>query len=225
MEADAIRSLGFRQPIAVIPNGVELPDNRATTPDGERQRTVLFMSRIHPKKGLLDLIAAWSRIPVTGWQLIIAGPDEDGYRSVVEKAVARERVAESVRIIGPVAGADKGALLGDSDLFVLPSYSENFGMVVGEALAAGVPVITTSATPWESVRAAKCGWWIPPGVDSLEITLREAMSLPDSERTAMGQRGRSLAESEYSWRSSAEKHCQLYRWLAGGTVAPAWVLE
>lgn len=225
LEAENIRALGFKQPIAVIPNGIDLPARGVANPAAKQQRTVVFMSRIHPKKGLLDLIEAWSRAVRPGWRLVIAGPDESGHKAAVESAVMRAHLSDSVDIVGAVADGDKHAFLGNADLFILPSYSENFGMVIGEALAAGVPVITTTATPWQWVQSAACGWWIEPGVDSVQAALQEAMALPDDVRTAMGQRGRAFIESQFSWRATAEKHVQLYRWLTNPAAPPDWLRQ
>ena len=156
-EAAAIRKLGMRQPIAVIPNGVLVPEVGGREATRSRARTVLFMSRIHPKKGLIDLVEAWANLGKTEWRLVIAGPDEDGYRRVVEEAVARSGAGATVRFAGHVEGAAKDELLRSAHVFVLPSYSENFGIVVGEALAHAVPVITTTATPWECLESERCG--------------------------------------------------------------------
>jgi glycosyltransferase involved in cell wall biosynthesis len=224
-EADAIRALGFTQPIAVIPNGITLPMLPETSRHDSEPRTVLFMSRIHPKKGLLDLVAAWSRAARPGWQLVIAGPDEGGYRRVVEEAARRAGLPTSLKFVGPVLGSAKHELLMSADIFVLPSYSENFGIVVGEALAYGVPAITTNVTPWEMLRSGRCGWWIGTGTLPLEQALLDAMSLSGEERSEMGQRGRALVERDFSWRSVANKHIDLYRWLLTASSRPSWILQ
>jgi len=222
-EARAIRALGLSQPIAVIPNGLGIPVLPASRTGEARQRTVLFMSRLHPKKGLLDLVAAWAAVVVPGWRLVIAGPDEDGYGQVVEQAVVRAGLSGSVTFTGAVTGAAKHEIFGRADVFVLPSYSENFGIVVGEALSYAVPTIATTATPWEELRSAQCGWWVDPGASALEKALQEAMQLPAAELSAMGQRGRALVEARYSWRRIAQMHIEFYRWLGGNARAPGWV--
>jgi glycosyltransferase involved in cell wall biosynthesis len=223
MEARGIRALGFRQAIAVIPNGVELPDMSRRDHAGVEPRTVLFMSRLHPKKGLLDLVAAWGMAAAPGWRLVIAGPDEGGHRRVVEEAVARAGLSESIRFAGAVAGTAKRELFSAADIFVLPSYSENFGIVIAEALAHGVPVIATTATPWEELRSRQCGWWIEPGASPLAESLKQAMQVPVDERSAMGRRGRLLIEEHYSWRSIARQHIEFYRWLGGGAPRPVFL--
>lgn len=223
-EALGIRAVGFEQPIAVIPNGVEIPALADEKKDGAGARTVLFMSRLHPKKGLHDLVSAWAAAAPPGWRLVIAGPDEDGYGRVVEQAVRRANLSASVTFTGAVEGAAKRELLGRADVFVLPSYSENFGIVVGEALAHGVPVIASTATPWGELETERCGWWVDPGALPLEAALRQALGLPPEELASMGKRGRALVESRYSWRSIARLHVEFYEWLACGAPAPRCLL-
>ena len=158
--------LGLAGPIFIIPNGVELPDLAPPelAPPGPgsdpRVRTAAFLGRLYPVKGLPMLVEAWARVrPPAGWRLLIAGPDEAGHRRVVERAVAAAGLGEVVTLLGPVAGAAKAALLRDADLFVLPSYSESFGMAVAEALAHATPVLTTigGALAWPWKRAAAAG--------------------------------------------------------------------
>lgn len=202
-EADDLRGLGFRQPIAVVPLGVDLPESsrweREPSHDGKRERMILFVSRIHPKKGLLNLVEAWARVRQPGWRVVVAGPDEGGHLREVKRATEVAGMAADFQFPGAVYGNELASLYAVADLFVLPSYSENFGAVVPEALSYGVPVITTRATPWEELRTAGCGWWIAAGVDPLAAALREAMSATDCERQAMGQSGRELVRIRYSW--------------------------
>ena len=109
------------------------------------------------------------------------------------------------------------------DLFVLPTHSENFGIVVAEALAAGRPVITTTGAPWEGLASHQCGWWIEIGADPLAHALRQAMSLSDDQRSAMGGRGRAWVNEEFAWPAIARQSIQTYLWLAGHAEAPPCV--
>lgn len=224
-EAESIRLLGFQQPVAVIPNGIDLPALNDCTANVNGPRTVLFMSRIHPKKGLPDLVAAWGRIDRAGWRLVIAGPDEAGHREQIEASVHSAGLAESVSFVNAVEGEAKHALLSSADLFVLPSYSENFGIVVGEALSYGIPVITTNVTPWAELHSRDCGWWIDIGPQALAQALTEALALSDDQRRAMGRRGHELIGARYSWRSAAEQHVELYRWLLGASDKPMCLID
>ena len=147
-EADGFRNLGLRAPIAIIPNGVVIPDRPRDTVENIRPQRILFLSRIHPGKGLENLLRAWSTVRPTGWEILIAGPDEDGHRGTLEVLSKQLGVEDSVRFHGPVDDAKKWELYGSAQLFVLPTHSENFGIVVAEAMAAGLPVITTKGAPW-----------------------------------------------------------------------------
>src|SRR6185503_9480318 len=147
-EAQHIRDLGLRQPVAIIPNGVEIPDEIPARPRGKSPRTALFLGRIHPIKGLLNLVYAWAETSPPGWHMVIAGPDDTGYRAEVEQAIKRAGLTDHFSFAGPVAGEAKATLYRQADLFILPSHTENFGLSIAEALTYGVPVITTKGTPW-----------------------------------------------------------------------------
>lgn len=199
-EARGFLRAGLTNLIQVAPNGVDMPFTEPAPVQHEKSvRTLLFLSRIHPKKGLLDLVEAWRRIQAPDWQLVIAGPDENGHLAEVRKAVEKAGMSSQFHFPGPLADASKSAAYDSADLFVLPSYSENFGLVIAEALAAGVPVITTRATPWAELETHACGWWIETGADALECTLREAISLSATARHTLGQRGRELIRTRYGW--------------------------
>lgn len=223
-EAGQLRKLGFGQPVAVIPNGVELPDGDCARPAGRGVRTALFLSRIHPKKGLLDLVQAWAAVRPSGWRLVIAGPDEDGHAQIVRAAVAKASLQGVVEFRGEVRGEDKRAVWREADLFVLPTHSENFGIVVAEALAWGLPVITTRGAPWADLVDRSCGWWTPPGPEGLGAALAAAVALTDAERTAMGANGRSLVREKFAWDRIARDTIAFYRWLLHGGERPGHVL-
>lgn len=222
LEAAEIRAAGIRVPIAVVPNGVDLPPlARPRTPDRDRTRRFLFLSRIHPKKGLEPLIDAWALARTPGWELVIAGPDEGGHRAAVEKRAATR--GADVQFLGAVPDAEKWDLYAAADVFVLPTASENFGVVVAEALASGVPSITTRAAPWSSLIERRCGWWIETGAEPLAAAMRQAADMDDDERRAMGARGRALVEERFGWPGIARRMMAVYRWLAGEAAAPEWV--
>jgi glycosyltransferase involved in cell wall biosynthesis len=225
-EAQDFRDLDLRQPIAVVPNGVEIPEMIRDAHDSKTAhrnagvRTALFLSRIHPKKGLLDLVKVWSQLQPVGWRVVVAGPDESHHQREVESLAGRLGVRDQFDFIGPVADADKWSLYKRSDLFVLPSYSENFGLVIAEAMGAGLPVVTTHQTPWQEIEQLNAGWWIGTGAESLLPALREATSISDLQRKEMGLRGQSLITREYSWSAAAEKMRAVCLWLNGSGVQP-----
>lgn len=219
LEARELRELGLRNPIAVIPNGIELPPWREPN-NGVEPRTALFLSRIHPKKGLLELVHAWATVQPKGWRCIVAGPDEENHRAAVEAAVRDEELEDAFTFYGPVEGAAKWELYRKADLFVLPTHSENFGLVVAEALACGIPAITTKAAPWELLEQERCGWWTEPTIDGLEAALHTATQLPQAELRAMGLRGRKAVEKRFAWPRVAAEMKQVYQWLCSGGAAP-----
>lgn len=219
-EAADMRALGFAQPIAVIPNGVFVEGQRGTRPTSDRRRMV-FLSRVHPKKGLANLLQAWARLHPAEWRLVIAGPDELGHRAELESLATRLRMGDSVEFAGPVAEPDKSRFLTAAEVVVLPSESENFGMVVAEALALGIPVIASTGTPWREIAICECGWWIPNNVESLVEALREATDKTSAELIAMGDRGRELA-NQYSWRAVGAQTVAFYRWILGEGEQPSF---
>lgn len=219
-EAEAIRNLGFKQPIAIVPNGVELPDMASKPKERRLRRRALFLSRIHQKKGLLNLIEAWAQIRPAGWELVIAGPDDGGHKSSVEEAVAQCDLQSEVSFLPSVDGEAKWDLYRSADLFVLPTLSENFGIVVAEALGCGVPVLTTKGAPWEELVDNDCGWWIDLGIEPLVRGLQEAMQVSDDERQEKGRRGRNLVMDRYTWPKIGERMKKIYEWMLLGGPPP-----
>jgi glycosyltransferase involved in cell wall biosynthesis len=203
MEQENLRALNLAVPIWLVPNGVELPPPRpARQPKGLRR--ALFLSRLHPKKQPDLLIRAWSKLDPAGWQLTLAGPADGNYRAELARLVAQSTRGSPIELLPEVGGEAKQSLLFDSDLFVLPTLSENFGVAIVEALAHEIPVITTSATPWREVAERGCGWIVAPTPAAVEQALETALNTVQGELQQMGRRGRELAQ-DYSWQRTAEK--------------------
>ncbi len=237
-EVEDVRRLGLKNKIAIVPLGVDCSGSRRYARDdghtpirhcearsdeairNEPIHTALFISRVHPKKGLFDLVDAWGVLKPQGWRLIIAGPSFETHAEyVIRRARALGLGEDVVQYVGPVFGEGKDELYAEADLFVLPTYSENFGVVVLEALAQGCPVITTKGAPWAELETYDCGKWIETGVASLVPALREMMALSDEQRAAMGTRGRKLVEEKYTWPAIALQMKKAYEGLnenAGG---------
>ncbi len=216
LEANELRNLGARQPIAIIPNGVEF--HLSAVDSALKTKTALFMSRLHPKKGVSELVEVWRRMRPNGWELILAGPDESGLASKLNLSRS-----DSIKYVGEVQGEYKWRLLQQSSLFVLPSFSENFGVVVAEALIAGTPVIATHGTPWKSLVENECGWWIPATPAALENSLRDAMSYDLDKLAMMGLRGRQHAVSSFSWPSIGHQMASVYQWMLDRADKPDFV--
>ena len=220
-EAKDFRQRGLTQPIAIVPNGVEVPVQLSLRPTShESPRTLLFLSRLHPMKGLKDLVRAWAKVRPPRWRVVLAGPGEDGHRNEVESLVASLNLQSDFEFAGAVDDETKWKLLSSADLFVLPSYSESFGLAIAEALAAGVPVITTRATPWSELQSNQCGWWIETGVSALANSLAEATNKTAAELRGMGERGRKLVHEKYSWDVVADGMLSLFEWLTGRGEQP-----
>jgi len=225
-EACAIRALGFAQPILVAPIGVYAPPPRSQARESladPRYRVMLFMSRIHEKKGLMPLLEAWNRVRPRGWQLKIAGYD-DGLAPLLMSRMENLRLGDSVVYLGPVEGQRKEDLLTEAEVFVLPSFSENFGIVVPEALMRGCPVIATRGTPWEAVAKVGCGWWVAATSNELASAIELATSRTPAELSGMGAIGRSWVELEFSWPSIAARTLTFYEWLLGAGARPEGVV-
>lgn len=222
-EFHEVRSLGFTNPIAVIANGVNDDGARRDATRSER-RSVLFLSRIHPKKGLENLISAWAAVENenSDWDLVIAGVGESSYTNSLSKMVADMKL-EHVQFPGPIYGLEKIDAYKNADLFILPTYSENFGMVIAEALMSECPAIVGKGAPWSQLESNGCGWWISNDVETITKTLQEAMLLDDLQRKSMGKRGREWMCRDYGWPSITEKMVASYEWLIDGGKAPAWI--
>ena len=213
-EYQEIRAFGLRQPVAVIPNGIDIECNTPSRERDSRQRTVLSLGRIHPKKGLDTLLRAWAKVePLQAdWRLRIVGPAEGGFDATL-KTLAMELDLSRVSIEGPVYGADKRDAYHQADLFVLPTLNDNFALTVAEALAAGIPVIATKGAPWKGLVDQRCGWWVDHGVQPLVAALSEALARPAASLGEMGERGRLWMAHEFSWDRVAGDMLALYAWL------------
>jgi glycosyltransferase involved in cell wall biosynthesis len=224
-ELKDLRRLRLHQPAAVIPNGVAIPELPPLESVPGRAKRLLYLGRIHPIKGITNLLHAWHAVEAefADWELVVAGADGgDGYiRTMRQEAEALG--VQRVQFPGPVYGSEKAQTYAGANLYVLPTQSENFGMTVAEALAHGVPVIVTTRAPWGDVAEKGCGWWIDFGVEPLATCLRHVLSLSEWELRARGARGRRWMEEAYSWRNTAVMMERAYRWLLHGGAMPECV--
>lgn len=221
-EYEDIRRLGFKQPVCIIPCGVKFATNSSFS--SNRTKTVLFFGRIHPKKGIDLLLHAWSKIQskFVDWDLKISGVGEDDY---IEHLIALKSSLNLKRVTfaGPKYGDAKFEQYNNASLYVLPSFNENFGISIAEAMSCALPVITTLGTPWRALTDIRGGWQIRPDVDDLVNCLNLALTLPVNELTEMGLRSQEYVTHNFSW-ATVENHFQeLYSWLLADTPLPASV--
>ena len=210
-ERDNLLKLGYNSRIAVIANGIEV-DNICLKKSWRRTGKILFLSRVHVKKGINFLIEAVAMLKdqMQGYEVWIAGEGDPVYIDELKSLAERLGVDEQARFLGGVYGEDKWRLFRKADVFVLPTHSENFGIVVAEALACGTPVITTQGTPWQELESWHCGWWTKVGTTPTVQALSAFLQKSDAELEMMGRNGRRLVEEKYSSRKMAEDMLGLY---------------
>ena len=223
-----IRDLGFRQPIIILPNGIDIP--RLSKEAIKKKRKILFLGRINKKKGIENLLYAWKVLmnDFIDWDLEIVGSDEQygrksNYLSEL-KQIAIKLKLKNISFSEPIYGEEKFLKYNQSDIMVLPSYSENFANTVSESLASGTPVITTKATPWKKISDYKCGWYIDTGYEPLLDCLNKAMKISSNNLSTMGHNGREWMTKEYSWDGISEKMILSYKWLHGSSKQYDWII-
>ncbi|WP_162917277.1 glycosyltransferase [Dongia deserti] len=233
-EAESFRSLGLRNPICIIPNYVDRPDLVAI-PGGDRMeepsRTLLYLGRLHPKKGLVNLLLAWCLfdgrrgLGEGNWQLVLAGWDQGGHERDLYSLAAQLGVTDSVRFAGPQFGAAKDAIYRKAAGFVLPSVSEGLPLVVLEAWSYGLPVLMTEQCNIPEGFVAGAALPIAPDGDGILQGLRTFAAMTDPERQQMGMRGLQLVQHRFSQSVNSEALKDVYRWLNRAGPRPASVVS
>ena len=219
-EATAMREYGLRNPICVIPNGVSLPMETIATRMTE-SRTLLYLGRLHPKKGLPNLIKAWSlaskEVRGTGWRLVIAGWDQDGHRGELEALAKKLQTGGQIRFVGPQVGAAKDVCFRDASAFILPSMSEGLPMAVLEAWAWKLPVLMTPECNLPEGADAGAAIMVQAHPDSILVALRRLFSMSDAELEVMGSSGRRLVEGRFGWSRIGKQMVEVYDWMLGSS--------
>jgi glycosyltransferase involved in cell wall biosynthesis len=154
---------------------------------------------------------------------VLAGPDEGGYRREVESLVSELGCGDSVIFTGELDDNQKWAALAAADLFVMPSDFENFGNAIVEAMFSGLPVVTTTGTPWKELPAQGAGWCVEPTVEALSGALREALAMPEEKRQGMGRQAADFAQRFRPERAATDL-IQVYQWLLGSGAKPGCVV-
>ena len=229
-EATAIREFGLRKPICILPNGVELP----SLPQGPREpasgrQSLLFLSRLHAKKGLTELLRGWAIARAAApqraaeWRLTIAGTDRHGYRAELEALARALDIVENVEFVGPKFGAAKEDAYFSASAFVLPSHSEGLPQAVLEAWAHGLPVLMTPACNLPEGFERSAAIKVEADPQGIAVGLGHLFEMTAAQRNAVGQRGRELVESRYTWPTVARQMRQVYDWILGGGAPPSTV--
>jgi poly(glycerol-phosphate) alpha-glucosyltransferase len=231
-EAQSIRSYGLCNPICVIPNGVDLPDlresNEKTQPASPK--TLLYLGRLHPKKNVSNLIRAWNETfnPQRGsgdrWVLAIAGWDQGGYAAQLRQMTTDLGLLTSVIFLGPQFGADKTECYRACDAFILPSLSEGLPMAVLEAWAHAKPVLMTPECNLPEGFEANAAVRIGKASEEIAAGLNVLREMSDDDRSQMGNRGRTLVATRFSWQQVGEQMRRVYEWMLGGGSSPDSVI-
>lgn len=233
-EAESIRAYGLTNPIAIIPNGIDLPileqpaNNYQSISDEKpqhRRKKLLFLGRIHPKKGLKELIDAWAEITKESqeqmtWELIIAGWDDGGHEAGLKQQVTSLGLRDSISFVGSIFGDAKERLLREVDAFILPSFSEGLPMSVLEAWAYQLPVLMTEFCNIPEGFEVEAAIHIEPTPISIATGLQKMINLSDYELITIGQNGRQLVEKQFTWGSIAEQMNAVYEWCLSGEKVP-----
>jgi glycosyltransferase involved in cell wall biosynthesis len=230
-EAQSIRSYGMRNPICVLPNGVDLPDLSETPKPqahafADDRKILLYLGRLHPKKNLANLIRAWGKTlnsqPSTlkSRVLVIAGWDQADYERDLKKLTSDSGLLESTRFLGPVFGQDKDAAYSVCHAFILPSLSEGLPITVLEAWASAKPVLMTRECNLPEGFAAGAALQIGTAPEEIAAGLKQLIEMSDDDRRAVGDRGRTLVATKFSWPRIGEQMRSVYEWILGGGTTP-----
>lgn len=211
-ERDNLLKLGYNTNIKVVRLGIDA-ESIEMKRSWKKSRQILFLSRVHVKKGINFLVEAADvlRNELQGYKILVAGEGEADYVEAMKRMISDRGLQDIVQLIGGVYGDEKWRLFQMSDFFVLPTHSENFGLAIAESLASGTPVITTVGTPWSDLNSAEAGAWIEIGTEPLVETLRRFLSLSENELETMGRNGRKLIETKYSAHVMAEQMMEVYK--------------
>jgi glycosyltransferase involved in cell wall biosynthesis len=227
-EAEALRGYGLANPICIIPNGTTQPDDPVIQ-RSQRDRSILYLGRFHPLKGLLTMLEAWCEVredaAATGWRLTLAGWDQNHHRSELERFVDRHQLRSSVVFLGPQFDADKARSLAGASAFMLPSRSEGLPVSVLEAWSWQLPVLMTHECNLPDGAEAGAAIMMEPEVSSIARALRRLFSLTDSERETMGRSGQLLVRARYQWQQIGRSMTEVYDWVLGKGPKPSCVLD
>ena len=233
-EAKALRNLGCKAPIAVIPNGIDVTEFECVYSKNQSKinlslnvskNYILFLSRVHPKKGLEYLVNSFIKLCDLHKNydlLIVGGVDDKKYKKSLDRLIVNSGINDRVHFLGMLNGKARIDAYNASNFFVLPSQTENFGIVIAEAMAAKLPVITTHGTPWQEIEEHDAGWWVELNQENIDYSLAEALSSSEDELNRKGLNGFALIQ-KYEWIYQALKMKKVYEWILGIAEKPEFV--
>lgn len=226
-ELKHIRDFGLRSPVAIIPNGVDNPTRIVDSERSVKPRIILFMGRIHPKKGLLELIEAWAgALSITPelshtWQIQIVGWDDGGHESALRNKINRLGLSESIIFRGSLYGDAKERALREASAFILPSHGEGLPISVLEAASYGLPVMITSSCNLPELLDGGAGYQIQADPIALARDLSSILNMDYRRLSKAGIKGREIVGRSFSWSSSVDQYLLLYEWLVYGGAPSA----
>ena len=225
-EMNNYRLLGYRNPVAVIPNPFVAPPYLEEICNYRNKKRIGFLGRLYPYKKVDNLIDAWIKLgkEVSDAQLVIMGKGETAFEQML-KDKALHAGLKNVEFAGFVTGREKFERLASLTALCVPSDFENFGMIVTEALSVGTPVIASLGTPWEELNTRHCGYWVSNDVQSLADTIEKVLALPLTEIETMGVNGKRLVQEKYRDIQVARMMQQLYEWVVNGGTRPEFVYD
>ncbi|GGW83489.1 hypothetical protein GCM10008086_09720 [Salegentibacter mishustinae] len=218
-----IRRLIPKVPIAIIPNGVNLPSKSLKTISKTSKKTLLYLGRIHPKKGLENLIISWASKNDSSWNLVIAGPDEDNHQKLLMKLIRKLNLQSSVKIVGPHFGMQKQLLFKSADAFILPSFSEGLPMSILEAWSYQLPVLMTPECNLKEGFEINAAIYIETNTKSISNGLETLFAMGEDQLLNMGNNGFELVKEKYTWEAVGNKMIGLYDWVCGKIEKPSFV--
>lgn len=218
-----IRKISSKVPVAIIPNGINMPISKNEN-NRPSNKNILFLARLHPKKGLDNLIEAWEKTNTENWNLIIVGPDEGGYEEKINKKNKFLKEGKNkIQLIKGAFGKEKEELYKAASIFILPSFSEGLPMTILEAWSYKLPVLMTKECNLEVGFNEKAAFQIEPTIQSIKSGIEKCINLPTTELEKMGYNGYKLVERDYTWEEVSKKMIKTYEWLLNGNNKPNFI--
>lgn len=210
--------LGYNTNVVLVPNGIVI-DGIPMKSSWRERRQMLFLALYRRNKGIDILMQAVYQMKqeLKGWNVILAGIESDYTVKELKQMAIELGIDDIVAVVGSLFGVDKWNTYRESDVFILPTLNENFGIVIAEALICGTPVITTKGAPWSQIQEYECGWWINRTVEDLVDAMRDFIQTPIDIRQRMGYNGRRLVEENFTSDIVAKQMMQIYDKIISGS--------